>query len=218
MRQHKDELGVADNNNMNICEGHLGGYIISAATPAPSGLNVTHGDPATWYPELWLWVMSSLNIRSVLDVGCGEGHCMGFFRQFGCAVRGVDGSRLAKERSVLDECHDVHDYLDGPYVPDGLYDLVWCCEFVEHVEERYVDNYLQTFKAAKNFIFLTHAVPGQPGWHHVNCQPADYWVDKLQQIGFEYHASLTEHARRVAHEGHFKDKGLIFSRSVGGSS
>lgn len=207
-----DELQTADNNNMNICEGHLGGYIMSAATPAPSGLDVTHGDPATWYPELWLWAMSSLNIRSVLDVGCAEGHCIGYFRHYGCAVKGVDGSRLAKEKSVLGEYHDIHDFVAGPYKPADGYDLLWCCEFVEHVDERYTGNFLQTFKAANKFIFLTHAMPGQPGWHHVNCQPSGYWIDKLQRIGFDYHASLTEHARSVVHGGHFKDKGLIFCR------
>lgn len=212
MSQDMDELQTADHNNMNICEGYLGGYIIAAATLAPSGLDVTHGDPATWYPELWLWAMSSLNIRSVLDIGCAEGHCMGFFHRYGCEVKGVDGSRLAKEKSVLSKYHDVHDFVDGPYTPAAVYDLVWCCEFVEHVEERYVDNFLQTFKAANKFIFLTHAMPEQPGWHHVNCQPSGYWIDKLQQIGFDYHASLTNCARRVVRGGHFKSKGLIFVR------
>lgn len=212
MGQEIDQMQTTDCNNMNIGEGHLGGYIMSAASPAPSGLDVSHGDPATWYPELWLWAMSSLNIRSMLDVGCAEGHCIEFFHRYGCAVKGVDGSLLAKKNSLLNEFHDVHDFVEGPYIPADTYDLVWCCEFVEHVEERFAGNFLETFKTAEKFIFLTHASPGQPGWHHVNCQPSGYWMDKLKNIGFDYHASLTGHARRVARGRHFKDKGLIFIR------
>lgn len=210
MNQDMYELQAARDNNINIYEGHLGGYVMSGASPSPSGLDVTHGDPATWCPELWLWAMSSLNVRSVLDVGCGEGHCMAFFSRYGCKVKGVDGSLIARKSSMLPECHDVHDFVDGPYTPSSSYDLVWCCEFVEHVEERYASNVLDTFKYAKKFIMLTHAVPGQPGWHHVNCRPTEYWIGKLEQTGYDYHASLTECAKRVARNGHFKDKGLVF--------
>ena len=32
-------------NNMNVDEGHLGGYIRASSEPAPSGLRVEHGDP-----------------------------------------------------------------------------------------------------------------------------------------------------------------------------
>lgn len=203
---------LADSNNMNVYEGHLGGYIMASDSPAPSGLKIVHGDPETWDPDLWLWTMSALNVRSVLDVGCGEGHCMEFFSEYGCAVRGVDGSRLAKERSRLPDCHDVHDFIEGPYAPGGAWDVVWCCEFVEHVEERYAPNFLETFKAARKYILLTHARPGEPGWHHVNCQTREYWIDKLDQIDFRVSSLLTKLARRVAKGGHFKSKGLVFVR------
>ena len=201
---------MTDNNNMNTQEGHLGGYIMASDSPAPSGLDITHGDPATWFPELWLWAVSALNIRSVLDVGCGEGHCIEFFSRYGCEVEGVDGSKLAREHSRLSEHHTVHDFIEGPYRPDSSYDLVWCCEFVEHVEERFSDHFLETFKSANTFIMMTHALPGQPGWHHVNCQPMEYWIGKLDKIGFDYHISLTQRARAICRGGHFKNKGLVF--------
>jgi SAM-dependent methyltransferase len=210
MTRDTDPLQAAKNNNMNVYEGHLGGYIMSSADPAPSGLDITHGDPATWYPELWLWTMSHLGVRSVLDVGCAEGHCIEFYHRRGCNVRGVDGSRLAKERSLLNARHDVHDFTDGPYTPPGRYDLVWCCEFVEHVEERYMPNFLHTFGSADRFIMLTYAVRGQEGWHHVNCQPREYWLQQLEDIGYQYDPTLTEHARTTARRGHFKVKGLVF--------
>jgi hypothetical protein len=208
----EQELEDAKNNNMNIYEGHLGGYVMSGEDRAPSGLDIRNGDPATWYPDLWLWFMSSLNVRSVIDVGCAEGLCPFFFHNYGCVVRGVDGSRMAKSNSRIPEFHDVHDFESGPYVPPSSYDLVWCCEFVEHVEEHFADNFMETFKSSQRFIALCHGVPGQPGWHHVNCQWAEYWIERVEAIGYRYRPVLTRYAREVAQTGHFANRGLVFER------
>jgi len=86
---------------------------------------------------------------------------------------------------------------------------VWSCEFVEHVEERFADNFLAAFAKAEKCIALTYASPGQPGWHHVNCQPESYWIEKISAIGYRLDEALTHDARRLA-QGHFAHKGLIF--------
>lgn len=71
-------------------------------------------------------------------------------------------------------------------------------------------NFLHTFKSANRFIMLTHATPGQGGWHHVNCRSWEYWVSQLENIGYRYDPSITPLARLVAERGHFKRKGLVF--------
>ena len=204
------EFRSAVENNMNFEEGHLGGYIRSNSRPAPSGLRIEHGDPATYSPELWKWAFEKLGVRSVLDVGCGEGHCAAYFKELGCRVRGVDGSKQAKRDSVIPDHHVVHDFVDGRYEPEDEFDLVWSCEFVEHVEEKYRDHFLTTFSASKRYLMMTYASPGQPGWHHVNCQPESYWVEALQGIGFTMDELLTAEAREAASGGHFSHRGLVF--------
>jgi SAM-dependent methyltransferase len=201
-----------DENNINIQEGHLGGYIKSSQQLAQSGLDISNGDPATWSPSLWLWAASALNIKSVLDIGCGEGHCAAFFKRYGCDVLGVDGSRLALRDSKIPKQHIRHDFTDGSYVADRQFDMIWCSEFVEHVEEKYSDNFLQTFTYASRFIIMTFAEPGQVGWHHVNCQPQEYWELKLWNIGYRLDNQRTGFARQAAAGGHFQRSGLVFQK------
>jgi len=57
---------------------------------------------------------------------------------------------------------------------------------------------------------MTFAGPGQLGWHHVNCQPEEYWIKKISAIGFSFNARLTRKARKIARGGHFKERGLVF--------
>lgn len=177
---------------------HLGGYIPG-------------GDPATYFPELWDWLLST-GIKSVIDVGCGEGHAARYFADRDCRVIGIDGVWQLSENWQF----YMHDYTTGPFVVRDPYDLVWTCEFVEHVEEQYISNFLTTFQAA-NAVLMTHAEPGQPGHHHVNCQPASYWIRVMEGAGFRYDEHFTEEARYLAGKNenpinHFERSGLAFVR------
>jgi hypothetical protein len=61
---------------------------------------------------------------------------------------------------------------------------------------------------------MTHALPGQPGHHHVNCQPSRYWVQRLKGIGFDLDYRLTRYARTLGH-AYFLRSGLVFVKSLG---
>jgi SAM-dependent methyltransferase len=187
-----------------VKDGHLGGY-------------VRGGDPGTWCPNLWQWLVATFEIRSVLDVGCGEGQSTRFFRDLGCEVIGVDGCRQAIADSVIPECSVLHDFCEGPFIPSRPVDLVWSCEFVEHVEERFLDNLLRTFASARKAVAMTHAFPGQRGHHHVNCQKSAYWIRHLERSGLVCHVASAQRARTVSladhpRINHFARSGLLFLR------
>lgn len=174
---------------------HLGGY-------------VPGGDSWTWFPSLWEWFVKEFNIKSVLDIGCGEGHSTKFFFDLGCDVSGVEGSDQAINDSPIANKIVKHDFCDGVYIPSKKYDLVWCCEFVEHVEEKYLLNFLETFKYCK-YLMITHATPGQGGYHHVNEQSVVYWLEHLKKIGFELLPEVTLLAREKSIDYFFLRSGLV---------
>lgn len=182
-----------------VMEGHLGGYLPG-------------GDPATYFPALWEFLVDEHGVRSVIDVGCGDGVALNHFRWRGCRVLGVEGVPQDEPDIVA------HDYTTGPYYAPvrKAWDLCWCCEFVEHVEEQYVPNFLATFACAE-LVLMTHATPGQPGYHHVNCQDRQYWVDRLFDIGYDIDEQFTVDCRIVAADNrhswnHFVRSGLAFRR------
>lgn len=197
----------------NIDEGHLGGYIRGRQSAVPTTSKFEHGDPATWTPDLWLWAYETLAVRSMIDIGCGEGHATRYFRDLGCSVLGIDGSLQAKRDSLIPDQHVTHDFTDGPYHPSTDFDLAWSCEFVEHVEERYLNNFLETFSYSRGYLMMTFASPGQPGFHHVNCQRKDYWIEKVESTGFRFNPALTETTRSISSQGHYKKCGLFFTQS-----
>lgn len=178
-----------------IAKGHLGGY-------------VEGGDEATQYPHLWAW-LSLAGVETVLDVGCGDGTAMKTMGEIGLKVWGVDG--VPQSLAHFSQ----HDYAAGPFFWDSV-DAVWCCEFVEHIEERYMKNFLETFKSARKMILMTHASVGQAGHHHVNCRDPGYWTGAMAGIGYGLHPTLTENCRRLAAHNtnpynHFVRSGLVFT-------
>jgi hypothetical protein len=176
------------------------------------GGNVIGGDIHTYHPALWSFLVERFSVKSMLDVGCGEGHCVAYFSSIGVAAMGFDGLRTNIERSVTPIAF--HDLRSGPFLHPT--DLVHCCEVVEHVEERYLPHLLRTLVNGQ-VIAMTHALPRQTGYHHVNCRPSSYWIAKLAALHYEYLARETEEAKeRIRSAGawsYFLRSGLILRRA-----
>ena len=147
---------MSDNSNHN---SHL-----------PQHCNTTHVDEGA--------------LRWLLDVGCDSG-----FLDIGCATGGMV---TAARKMGFDRCVGIdldapkvegcikHDFRDGPFKTGKSFDVVWCVELLEHIEEEFADNVLDTIVDAEPVIIVwTAAPPGTPGRGHVNCQPIDYWLRKM---------------------------------------
>ena len=67
-----------------VVEDHLGGYYTTL-------------DPPSHCPKMFKYLVENLNIKSVLDVGCGMGYQMQEFMKYCEEVYGIDGSPYAVE-------------------------------------------------------------------------------------------------------------------------
>lgn len=182
-------------------------YVIDKKNPHLGG-NLVNGDPATFCPGSWDYIIKKYQIRSVLDVGSGRGHAAKWFSDQNLDVWAIDGLEDNVKNSLYPA--EIVDLTEKSYTRDV--DLVNCIEVVEHIEEKYIDNLLDTLCCGK-FLFMTHAVPGQDGYHHVNCQWEDYWVEHLQNKNFVLSKEDTEQIRKLARKAkHIKRSGLFFRK------
>ncbi len=146
---------------------------------------------------------------SVLDVGCGTGISLDYFKSKGVSVRGLEGSALAisKARNVsLIQQHDLNE----PINLDETFDLVWCFEVAEHIHPRYVSSLLQILTNHSNHILLSAARPGQGGLGHLNERSLEYWIDHMRQRGYVLDEENV--ARYRALPDHFAENVLVFNR------
>jgi hypothetical protein len=183
-------------------------YVKDAGRPDLGG-NVRHSDASSFHPTLWRYLAGRFAVRSMLDVGCGEGHAVKFFHDLGIISHGIDGLRANINRAI----HPIalHDLLGAPYVMPV--DFVWSCEVAEHIVEDKVDNYVATL-ANGTVIAMTHAVPGQGGYHHVNCQPAEYWIEKLRARNYRLDPQWFFYREITKRDpfNFFQDTGMVFLR------
>jgi SAM-dependent methyltransferase len=190
-----------------LAEGHLGG-------------TSTRGDPHTWYPQLWDWLIETFDIKTVLDVGCGIGLTTKYFNDLsdlGIEALGVDGYPPCLENSVCKDKCVLHDYTAGVFLTTKRFDLIYASEFLEHVEEKCVGNILHTFTYGNEVACISPALPEAGGYHHVNCKPSKYWIELMASIDWKFSLDYTQKARslvepRGSSPSYFGANGLIFTR------
>jgi hypothetical protein len=69
-----------------------------------------------------------------------------------------------------------------------------------------------------SIVVITHATPGQGGYHHVNEQPAEYWVEQFARYQFRHNGIESGFVRKLAAEevcgpsNYMSRTGLVFQR------
>ncbi len=180
---------------MTVLPAHLGGH-----------QNETHIDDGA----LSLMI-ENFGVKSYLDVGCGPGGMVDLAISKGLDAQGVDGDFTVKRSFPC----IIHDFTTGPApIPNRIYDMGWSVEFLEHVEQRYISNYMDAFLKCKRVV-VTHGLPGQPGHHHVNLQNAEYWFHTFAMYGFLFDLNTTNKLRQASTmaERYIRTTGLVFFNS-----
>ena len=144
-----------------------------------------------------------LNVKSMLDIGCGPGGMVKLAKSKGLDAYGIDGDFSVERDKEIESNIKIHDYEVGPSDFDKQVDLIWSVEFLEHVWEKYQKNYMKDFQRGK-FVIVTYAPPGKAGHHHVNCNTQEYWIDVFKKYGFSYDANMTRMIRESSTMGRMK--------------
>lgn len=114
-------------------------------------------------------------IRSLLDVGCGQGEwasAFGVDDTVGVDIYPPHGDRYVR--------HDLTEPLDL----NRTFDLVLCLEVGEHLPEDAADTLVDTLVRHGDRVVFSAAVPGQEGNGHINCQSHEYWHAKFEERGY----------------------------------
>lgn len=157
--------------------------------PRPGDASYSGGnlrDAVEWDDSFARQLAHQYGFRTALDVGCGTGLALDRFSQLGIQCWGLERN----PRFLDGACAHKHRVLIADFTKQWVeypapFDLVWCVEVLEHIPACCEDNALRTLTMnCRRLLFITAACPGQPGYHHVNCQPKDYWIERICQRGF----------------------------------
>jgi cyclopropane fatty-acyl-phospholipid synthase-like methyltransferase len=129
--------------------------------------------------------------KTFLDIGCANGEAAQYVQCIGLDAYGIDGDPYAiyeySDKLIRDKLI-CHDYTIGKSSFNIEVDIVWSMDFVEHVKEIYIDNFMKDFCLGK-IIILNTPPKGSKGHHHVNTQNKNYWINLFTKYGYFYSKS-----------------------------
>tara|TARA_B100001059_G_C17668099_1_gene493040 strand:+ start:128 stop:706 length:579 start_codon:yes stop_codon:yes gene_type:complete len=140
------------------------------------------------------YLKDHMSVKSLLDIGCGPGGNVEYARSIGVDAFGIDGDQtILPQKPYFSKV----DYSIGSSNLSKTFDIGWSVEFAEHIEERYIENFMRDYKKCSSIIF-TAAPPGWGGVGHVNEQKKAYWIKRFEKNGFSYNPKKTTLVRRVS--------------------
>ena len=144
--------------------------------------------------------ISSLNIKTILDLGCGNGFYVKILTQNGFKCEAYDGNPYTE--TLTNGYGKVKD-LSIPFDLDHKFDLVMSFEVGEHIPKEYESIFIDNIcKHSNNLIILSWAIPGQGGRGHVNEQSNEYIINQISEL-----------LRKSASISWFKNTIMVFKKN-----
>lgn len=129
-------------------------------------------------------IMQRLRPLSVVDVGCGTGDLLRWFKDRGLRILGIE-SNDACHPSLLIPPSDVHlADLRFPFLLEDKFDLAICVCVGEHIEPACEDTFIWNMVNLSNRILFAASPLCVSPYRHHNCKTVDSWIASFAQHGF----------------------------------
>jgi SAM-dependent methyltransferase len=130
-------------------------------------------------------LLESIEVRSVLDVGCARGAWLSVWSELGVhSVFGIDGHYVdTSQLRIARECFSPYD-LRREFDLERRFDLVQCLEVAEHLPATSALALVETLVRHGDFVLFSAAPKGQGGTGHINEQSYEYWRAIFARKGY----------------------------------
>lgn len=130
-------------------------------------------------------VLRHFALRSVVDIGCGQGAWLAGWSQAGISdYHGVDGDYVEQQRLLIPEARFTSQDLTSHFDLGRKFDLVASLEVGEHIRPDAMETFVDNLCTHADAILFSAAVPGQGGTLHVNEQSYGFWRDRFADRGY----------------------------------
>lgn len=137
-------------------------------------------------------ILKVLDVRTIVDVGCGNGDIAAEFKNRGILAFGIEGTENALAGLRIPTCcFDVLD-LRKPITHKRYSDLAICFEVAEHIENEYTDIFINNLCSLAPRVLFSAANLGQGGKYHVNCHSKEYWWYKFNARNYHFKQCIVD--------------------------
>lgn len=138
-------------------------------------------------------VYDVLQPKTVIDIGCGEGHWAKAFEDLGAEVVGVDGDYVKSPVVPFVPANLANSIPALSDLPHKRFDLVVSLEVAEHLPAKRADSFVADLCSLADHILFSAAIPSQGGVDHINEQWfSTYWWPKFRDQGFTATGTLRD--------------------------
>jgi SAM-dependent methyltransferase len=133
-------------------------------------------------PKLFEFV----NVKSVLDVGCGTGSWLKIVKDYGVDdYLGIDGIICDSSQMHIDISNVKKQDLDLEFNLQRKFDLVISLEVGEHLHPSSAERFIGNLIRHSDLILFSAAIPFQGGQNHLNEQWTNsYWINIFKKFNF----------------------------------
>lgn len=157
-----------------------------------------------------------MEVKTVVDLGCGPGWYVKALREKKFKVIGYDGNPHTEEISeqILRDgtkCYQLD--LTENIQFDQKVDLILCIEVGEHIPSKYENVFIENLvNNTSYYLIVSWGTENQKGDGHINCRSNEYIINKICSYGFMENVPAKNFLRLNAKLKWFKESLLVFEK------